>query len=489
MALAADTVWEVDANGTGASYLNGGGFAQSIATAGGGTGQDLTLGAPVVFTTLVTAGSSTTISCSGDDVFTQQMEGNVIAINLAGTLTYRQITAVATPTATSATVDLAISIASASGGRVGGAFTDVRQATHVNADVDYGLGNLATPAVAGNDVYVKNATYSVPTPIVATRGGDDTTGRLFRVIGYSTSRKPSNRGTKPILQHGAEAAHVLLSSVALGTDLINLTFDGASKNTANMVSGTAYARFIRCSGINAGTSANFFKDGMFLGCDCTGTTGTMFNGGVAINCKATTSGGGTCFNGMLFQYGCIAVGSANNVGNGFQIINYAAAINCTAYRLNKGFTYSNYRRAGIILNCLAHTCGAAGGTAFTAEGTAGYKAPLYAGCAAYNCAAPAANALLDPFSVVNGAGTPVSETVPTVGITLTSEPCMDVANGDFRLNDSPGGGGLLRHAGWSDVAGTAFLTKQDIGAYQVDAANFGRQVPTSFSLDGSPLGR
>ena len=124
MAIPADTVWQVDAGGSGTSYLNGCGFATSQK---GATGTDLTLSAPTTFTTLATSGSSTTVTCSGGDTFNNTMLGNILSVNVSNTLNYRCITGYMN--STSITVDAAINLNGGGfSGRVGGAFTDVRQA-------------------------------------------------------------------------------------------------------------------------------------------------------------------------------------------------------------------------------------------------------------------------------------------------------------------------------------------------------------------------
>ena len=97
---------------------------------------------------------------------------------------------------------------------------------------------------------------------------------------------------------------------------------------------------------------------------------------------------------------------------------------------------------GTCIECVSVGCSGYGyNTHTTYVGSVVYR------CAGYN----------------NASGTYRSNFTPLRPITITADPFIDALGGDFRLNDDPNGGAILKGAGLG-VYGQ--IDSQDIGAVQ-----------------------
>ena len=138
-------------------------------------------------------------------------------------------------------------------------------------------------------------------------------------------------------------------------------------------------------------------------------------------------------------------------GNNYGIINIVSVsvVNCIFSNCNNGVRGSdNYRTA--IINSIAYNCTNSGfenrSSVSTTNyincisyenGAYGWDFNLLSGCGLFNCA-----------SGNNTSGrTDGNETFDINAITLTEDPFVDAANGNFSLNNAAGGGALCRQLG------------------------------------------
>lgn len=316
-------------------------------------------------------------------------------------------------------------------------------------------GALASPGkaaglkVAGNTIWIGAGTYTIGTGTANTAGKkvDDSTRGYW--IGYDATRGDGT-GTRPILRAGGASITLLQPAVA-GSTAENIAFDNpsafagvtgcrtgatdilirgcsASGLSVGFDGGTTGARFEWCyttgcaTGINPNSSA-IVADCVVIG----GTTGIQFSAGPVTLNRCVVSGpsgkGIQQLGGSLLVRDCIVRGCGSD---GISLASFASAYNCLSY----GNT----------------------GVGFIATTTPATRAVQL-----YNCAAGANSAATSGLTggVISGL------------IALTASPFTNAAGLDFTLNNTAGGGALLRAAGWpATLPGLTGTSYPDIGAYQ-----------------------
>lgn len=337
---------------------------------------------------------------------------------------------------------------------------------------DYALGddaNLGTSAGAGNawktiekgisgsatgdTVYLKNsATYVISSVLT-----DDRSQTTRRFKGYGTSIEDTGRIT---VQATSAMTHMFLASSAtpnrfgVGSNFYNVIFDGNANSTngvtvaANAVNSFFNCDFKGCTGYGATASASYF---MYCNAYNNGTYGFYQSSSAAtmIGCTAysNTSHGVYHVNSTVIIVDCIA---HSNGGSGFNTANNLT--NCLAYN-NTAFAYTG---AGIITNCTL--VGKTGGDdvagancfcinsifAFAPSGKYGIDNGTTAGTRTF----------LESCAVYNPSGTDIRTTsyvIPmasgTTYTTLTGDPFVDKANGNYSLNTVAGAGLACRKTG------------------------------------------
>jgi len=412
MAIPADTVWEVQTTGNDA---NGAGWAASKA---GGTGVDMSQGAPTVFGATLSATGTTTLTDSANG-FTNLMLGNVIQITGQG---FYCISTYVGPG--SVTVDRALGTFSTTSGRVGGpvAFP----------------ATIGAIVVAGNVVFVKSGSYTITTATANVSGGCVSTAVSSLWVGYDTTRTTPNSDTNlPALTLNSGVSSAVLLTV---TGVIKgLSLNGAGQTNSR---GTVTATNIGCKFSNFTNNA---ANSPSLSCEITGcTTQPAMTG----NCYACVAHGNsvTSFTGTAVN--CIAYA---NTSTPFTC-NTGIVVNCVAYGntggTTDGFTPGNSNAGADFVNCIAESNGRYG---FNGNTTT----PVHF---LYNCSAK------------NNASGATNPTVQNIGfITPGGTVFVDPTNQDFRLNNTAGAGALLRAAGFPSTwpaVNAAMLNYLDIGVAQ-----------------------
>lgn len=305
-------------------------------------------------------------------------------------------------------------------------------------------GALATPGglgkvlndhgVAGMVGWIKSGTYTLNSATENTSGGPLhlTPNILLRIEGYETFR--GDLGAKPVINAGTITG---ISVVKLnsyrnkGRHLVrNLKVDGNSGSDVIGFEGTgAYQQDLvsKChavgcttgfSGSNlrpfhciaSGCGTGFYCTGprfcRATGCTSHGFVGSISDGRAAVFCIADGNGGSGFYEGAAgtVWIGCIAYG---NTGSGFD------------------WRYQKYQHA---YHCIACNNGGYGFDVVAADDDGTLQ-----GCAGRN----------------NTSGNYRAGTLALDFIELTADPFVNAAGGDFNLNDTEGGGALLRAIGLS----------------------------------------
>lgn len=446
MALAAATVWEVRTAGS--DTLCSGGYV----TGSAGTDYSQQNAAQYTGTDLVLV-TSTTISSATHNFVTADV-GNLIQITAGTNFTtgFYQIVSVA---ANVGTIDRSGGTSGSTGGTfaVGGALKSPALA--------------CSPAVTENTIWVKSGTYTISSTTSNIALGRLTPGNQVMVRGYQTTR--GDDAARPVLQASGIATTTLVTMSNFWVNLWNIEVDGAGLTAikgfdlSGVENRTYYCVARNCTnnGFNRAGSGSAVVRCLAAAC----TTQYAFSGSRFFYCQADacTAGGFTITNSggeALTLVGCIA---SNITGIGFTGGAASGALSCTAYACSSaGFSFTANPAGITLINCISY-----GNATYGFEtGTAGvinfYQQ--------WNCAA-------GNNTTANRRGTP-----PTVNdtsfITLTADPFVNAAGGNFALNNTAGGGAALRAAGIPGASVNGSTTSYlDVGAAQ-------HQEPASSSGSG-----
>lgn len=440
MALASTVVWEVRTTG---DDTNGGGF--NSASAGTDYSQQNT---PVLTVTdAATSGVGSTTLTSATGGFTAAMVGNVV--HLYGGLNLIEGWYEITGYTDGNTVTLDRAPDDGVGG-VSGATCKVGGALGSPG----GLGATLTNAGRdGQKVWIKSGTYTLTTATENTPGGPlKLPGSVFLAVrGYDTVR--GDAVAKPLISAGAITGISLVTVVAYFNDssqvVENIEVDGnnGAGNNGIVDTGSNYRQchIFKCvarncpgTGIGAPSSNPQSQIHNCYAYNCgVGFRGEMIINSVAESCTTGFKSGTLS--------GAYVKSLAVSCSTGFELAEnggYAvAAWGCVAYGCTDGFKWTSYDM-GTCIECVSVGCSGYGyNTHTTWVGSVVYR------CAGYN----------------NTSGTYRSNFTPLSPITITGDPFVDAANGDFRLNNTPGAGAVLRGAGLGVYGQT---DNQDVGAVQ-----------------------
>lgn len=450
MSLPATVVWEVR---TGGSDTNGGGFVR------GGTGVDysqqdaaqqsvdLVTNTAVVHTT-TTQIQFATYTPSANDV-------DNVYNNTGGSSTAGQYRITAVDVGNKRwTLDRSIGTAAQTVvGAMGGALGSPGKASAVKAQ--------------GNDVFIKNGTYSVTsasTNIAAGCVSESTGGTgqtdFSKWIGYSSTRSWGNTDTKPLIQAASSISTFTLFTIATQlTQLYNLSFDCTSYTSSNGIKiGSAnYISATRCKVANStliGIEVAGGIDANATWCEVSGHSGTA--GFKQANAAGITFYGCEAHGGTIhgfvcgYQSYCIACLSYANSGastDGFNCNSVGSTfIDCVSYANGRaGFDVQGSGGYTACYNCIAEgNTGQGYSTAGVCDGT------ILSYCAGYN----------------NSSNYNSSNIANIIGFVVGSASFFNnPGSGDFGLNNTSGGGASARNAGWPGIFPAATTTGYaDIGA-------------------------
>lgn len=318
------------------------------------------------------------------------------------------------------------------------------------------LGKACATAVSGDNIYVKSGTYTLTSTTNNANGGRFTVATGVRVEGYNTT--VGDLGTAPVISAGTLTSFTMCTVNATfngrSAQLINLEFNGQSNSSVIGVNITAnYTQNIRRVAV--------------VNC----TTGFSGSGGqtCVANCAAITCGTG--FLNIYMAFGCIARTCTSFGFDGIKNAAHSLAIN----NGNSGFRANNIIGTS-YLNCVSH-----GNTNYGFEIT--YDIGLIANCLAtsntshgYSLGGGNNNSMTAinnaNWSNTSGANR-YTQTAEIGKIDLTANPYTDSTNLDFTLNNTSGGGALLRSAGFPGAIIRSNSGSVDVGAFQAAASGGG----------------
>ena len=400
MGLDGATVWEVR---TGGSDTNGGGY---VAT---GTDYSLFDAAELTLTNVTCTGDTTLTDADDGGEFTDAMIGNILYLSdgkwyqiMSRTDADNIVIDQNGPTDTGMTLN------------VGGALA-----------TPGGLGAvLAAHGVSGNKAYIKSGTYplsvagaNVPNGSLSLSVGNMATDSDCYIECYQTTRE--DLGTPPkylcsVVPTNGYAVY-LKGTTGEPHTIVNMHIDGGSVGVIGIRCANTYdSNMINCLAENC---TDGFYGGQAYHCESKNNSHYGFYGVNASLCWAHGNGSNG-FNYALALSNCI---SSDNTNEGFYNTRLGV-INCISYNNSKdGFRSSTQDL--IYINCIAADNGE-------------HEYQLRPSCKLMNCA-----------SKVGASGRSTGGVADFNPIVLTADPFIDVANGDFRLNNVAGGGLLCRAAG------------------------------------------
>lgn len=389
------------------------------------------------YTDLASAGAGLTVS-SAATPFNKQMVGNGLYIASGTNFTSGYYVIASVDGSNIATVVGAANITTGAGasgvGGLGGALASPGR-----------LGFLLNAAGVANMLcFIKSGTYGLSTTTVNVSGGPIDTntgmqGKNLLIKGYQNTRQDYT-GTRPVIDANGNAPTNMLNMGGTSSgshSFYNLSVDGESRNVNGITGSSAtYNTIYNCYVFDCDGTYGF-SGARCIFCKVYSCAASGFgNFGTAIYCWADA-----CETGFSNFSGIRCVSSNNSVDgyNGYGM----TALGCVSYNnTGDGFESSTTGRVNSYMDCISFS-------------DAGYGWKPFSLGEMINCAYGA-----------DGAGSGRINTVPFVDqnpITLTANPFTNAAGGDFSLNNTAGGGALLRALGFSPYGQTGYL---DIGAVQ-----------------------
>jgi hypothetical protein len=452
MALSATVVFEIQPAGANANDANGGGFN----SAAGGT--DYTQGAGLThfdITDLETDGATLTVMCSVGRNFVAADVGNLIHIVTSdgGSHAYTERFQIISVAGGKATVDRAWSAADNSDHNdavaiLGGALATIGGLGAIFAQT---TTVASAQAVAGMRAYMLHGTYTLSNVAANVSGGPldlDTSsmdGKGFYLKGYDDAYgRDSFSGTRPLID-----CDVITPTIA---KVILLKGDFGSKKEQVVAFLEVDGQGLLTSGIAGWHSAYASAVSCYVH-DCDLSTGFGFIGLKAVQCRASGCAGSGFYGCNSFS--CLA---DNNGAKGFDSGSAQWYVNCVAYK-NGGRGFQSF--STVVIGCLAYDNGS--------DGFCDDSSNVYVNCVgylndAYEFQTIGGDILINCATRVGASGRTYGTPNCDVGpITLTADPFINAAALDFSLNNTAGGGALLRAAGISPYGQTGFI---DIGAVQ-----------------------
>lgn len=438
MALSSSMQWDVRTTG---SDSNGGAFKSGAS----GTDYSQQDSPQVTYTDLVIDASLNTKVTSAATPFTSAHVGNVINVTGGtGFTTGRyEILSVAS---SAATLDRAVGTTSSTGGtgNLGGSMLTIQAAW--------------TPAVSGNAIWIKSGTYTI-----TAANTDGSSGRNMNFFGYGTTH--ADGGTKPLITSATNSVKSFtFVSGAICFKNIHIKSTAATRGDGLVAEGN-YPELIvqdckfeglwKCIDNNSGNFAGVavfnseFKDHGFYGVAANfrcNIFACYFHGGTYV----------TGYDVALSNQGSVSHCVFYNTSH-TGIIQNSSSLNLTNNVFHTVGTgvYMGANDGSIIVNNVFYNCGDALST--NVVGVQRYNAFRLNANNRTNVGVPDSTSGFDD-------------------ITLTADPFTNPSGGDFSLNNTAGGGALLKSAGFPGAmaAGTGYT---DVGAVQT--------FPTTLISNGS----
>lgn len=449
--ISGNAVFEVRTTG---SNTNGGCFDSTVTSPG--TDYSQQDAAQVAFTDLV-IGATTTQLTSAANPFTSAYVGNCIYISggTGFTVGWYEILSVSGSTAT---MDRSVGTAASTGGtgNLGGALADYYPPF---ISTSSGLGGAAT-------FWVKAGTYTrTAQQVLSGTGGTS----HYLVVGYQTTR--GDNGTHPLFTTSTNSVDLI------HTNNLSLVFSVKNIDFSN----TAASRYYL---INRGGNDPFgyviIENSTMTGF----STPIQLQSVLLRNVTITGSTNVAIYSSSLSTtlIDCIIENGSNDAIYTDSTVDSVTAIrtifyNNSGYAVN--FSWSGFRGSLTLINSaiVSNTAGGVYISGFNQVGAQINNVQLenniFYGNGTYGISMPTG---LGAWTYINnhnayGANTTGARNGLPVGVgdvTLTANPFTNPASGDFSLNNTAGGGALLRGAGFpGQINGLSTTTGYvDIGAFQ-----------------------
>lgn len=446
MALASTTIFEVR---QGASDLNGGGYNPSRSVNGVDRSQQdaahvVIDGATISSVAGPTSGANITLT--GHTVADADL-GNLV--NISGVC--YEITAVNTGSNywtldrdTGASVDTPLT------GRMGGAMASPAKAAGAGA--------------SGGTIYVKGGTYDISTNTANVATGKislpaGTVTAPSRLIGYTSTRTPTNTDAKPVIRCGTGITGTMVTQAGNYCEFYNLDIDANSKTIQMFTDIGGWSRISRCRfhGVSGGGIA-------FIAAAASITTLCEFDtnvGGVQLRFGGHVSACHIHDNAGLALYAFVA--GATIADTIVSATTNATSTEGAVYVAAGNVTFKNVVIQGSTGNGLYIASGWISATNTIVSGSTLYGMTAAAGASGNmnrlrNCAG---------YSNTSGHYNATSFPVVEGFVTLTADPFVSAASGNFALNSTAGGGAACKAAGIPGAFPGGLTTGYlDIGAAQ-----------------------
>ncbi|AMV24190.1 hypothetical protein VT84_07320 [Gemmata sp. SH-PL17] len=377
--------------------------------------------ARISYTDLASTGAGLTVSSAANPIGRQQV-GNAIVVT-GGTNFTAGVYVIASVAAGVATVVGPGNITSGAGtggtGGLGGAFASPGKAGSVH--------------VAGNNFYIRSGTYTVTSASNNVAGGclsvavQAANANAARIVGFGTV--PGDYGAKPVVLASGISSFTLVT-VGTGNRIENVTADGAGLTQSRGIQATNGSAY-KCKGQNCKNTAIF--GGECTLCEATGCSvaaallpsqglfcyshdntftgmGVGASSGLIVGCVSVNNTGASS-HGFDFQFGTGHVTGCTFANNGGDGVRFNGAVGNAGGGLLDSVIYGN---AGWGVNA---------GAAYDHYHVTG----CYLGS---NTAGPINNNISLPNQRQN--------------VTLSADPFVDASARDYSLNNTPGGGALVR---------------------------------------------
>lgn len=408
MALSAALVWEVRSSGT----ANGGG-AFNPTTAGVDYSQQDA--AQAAYTDLEITSTTTNVTSSARPFIADDV-GNILNITAGTGFTVGRYEIMSVSSGV-ATLDRVAGTALSTGGTatLGGAINDPSIA--------------ASLGVSDNTFWLRG-TFTISSNSTATANGNVLFSNAAHVRGYSSVRGDNGKAVLSVTHTGAgnnlrtNGGHSTCANIrVVGTTKAGTGFSLNGEMNWNLEADTRATGFV--TALDGWVFSSLAKD---CGERGFGESGRYFYC-VAIGCGTNTSH--SAFAGRMTAVHCIAIGCT---GNGFSSsTQYMSVVNCIAIdNAQHGFYRQSQDQGQTFFNCLAV---GNGGVGFRSDANTirRISGSILFGCAGYD----------------NAGGDVTGNWGTNLGFdSLTEDPFVDQATGDYRLNEDPAGGAVLFDGGF-----------------------------------------
>jgi hypothetical protein len=442
--------WDVRTTG---SDANGGGFDPTVVAPGTDFSQQNS--AQISYTDIV-VGATTTQGTSVLHPFDSTIPGNVINVTAGAGCTVQRVE-VLSVSGTTATFDKSLgTAASTCTGALGGSTLTI--------NVPAGIAALGATFPPGNTINIKAGTYTVTSSINIVNGGG-----FMTFSGYSATH--GDLGTRPLITSATNSVNLFDIKAGASFIISNINFSHTATTRGDAFLADAgdtfvsqlyvdHAKFTGVANVFSNAGAGIFAGAVtFRNVEVASCTVSAITTGYSISIQSSWIHDCT-------KDGIISTASA-----------YSLVVSNSVFSNNGEFALQN--TATNVLVSLFNVALYKNGLTFTGHPFSQVSSPsgtqaVLINSIVYGGGAVAAFSAANVYGYTNGVD---SQAIPASGHTyttfsdktLTVDPFVNAAGGNFALNTTAGGGAALAQAAFPGVSpmGTGYL---DIGPIQTSGA-------------------